>query len=155
MPDLQRASAIDWLHAVEPEFCRRLTNPVRRIEDLAGVRPLLVELGAALDQLSVRNAGEVSLTLGQAEVAADFREVLVQLGPARFLRLLTWCDSAEVARDGDLLEALLADNRTEAGRQLRATLSELHRQSLLTRIFHPDRLALLLQAVISSQKDTL
>ena len=64
-------------------------------------------------------------------------------------------DLAEEAPDGDLLDALLGDDRTDAGRLLRATLGELHRQSLLTRIFHPDRLALLLQAVVSSQKEAL
>lgn len=152
MPDLQRASATDWLHAVEPEFSRRLTAPVRPIEDVAAVHPLLVALGIALDQhLSQHGDGLGPKLLDGITLV---QEVLAQLGPARMLRLLAWFETADLPRGEELIDALLHDDRSEAGRHLRATLGELQRQSLLARIFHPDRLALL-QSVVSSQKDAL
>lgn len=152
MPDLQRASAIDWLYTVEPAFSRRLTAPVRPIEDVAAVHPLLVTLGTALDQqLGQWPEGLVPKLL---EGSSLLQDVLAQLGPARLLRLLAWFETAGLPRGEELIDALLRDERSEAGRHLRATLGELQRQSLLARIFHPDRLALL-QSVVSSQKDAL
>ena len=152
MPNLQRQSSIAWLHAIEPEFSRRVGQPVRAIEDLAEVHPRLVDLGTSLDELTSAEPSEIETRLLADDTVRHLREVLAQLGPARLLRVLAWIETAP-PRGEEILDALVQDDRTDAGHALRGILRELQRQALLARIFHPDRLALL-QAVTTTQKGT-
>jgi len=151
MPDLERQSSIAWLHAVEPEVSSRLGVPVRPIEDLPEIRPLLVALGRALDQPDAHIPGGLAIGLATGDTVEILREVLAQLGPARLLRVLAWLDTAPLAQGEEVLNALVQDNHSEAGRAIQGILHALHRQALLARIFHPDRLAML-QAATASQK---
>jgi len=152
MPDLHRSSAIAWLSAVEPGFDGRLTAPMRPIEDLAAIHPLLVELGEALDHVRARQPDQLVPMLLDETTVSTLREVLAQLGPARMLRLIAWFEDGDLSESERLFDALVRDDLSAAGQLLRNMLRELHRQALLARIFSLERLALL-QAITSSQKE--
>ena len=137
MPDLERQAVLDWLRLAEPATTSLGAGLVRPIEVAETVEPLLVGLGPQLDSYS---APPSAVSLLAAGGLAPLREVLAQLGIARLLRLLTWLDAAGTTPESGLPDALLRDDSTEAGLALRATLATLHRQTLLDRLFAPERL---------------
>ena len=137
MPDLERHAVLDWLRLAEPATTALGTGLVRPIEVTEAVEPLLVGLGQRLDSYPDPSSAASLLAAGDL---APLREVLAQLGIARLLRLLTWLDAAGTTPEGGLPDALLRDDSTEAGLALRATLATLHRQTLLDRLFAPERL---------------
>ena len=103
-------------------------------------------LAAALDDAAVRDPTWLSSTLRGEPVRTELRTVLAQLDPARLLPILHRLATADLPNQREVLEALLAADPSGSGQALGATLQALHRQELLARIFHPDRVQALRRA---------
>jgi hypothetical protein len=100
-------------------------------------------LGQQLDRSD--RSGDWELGPNERQSGEDLREILMQLGVARLLRLLTWL-SGESGSDGAKLLTGLFDGAFGAPDILRGTVRALHRQALLARIFDDKRLDALLAA---------
>ena len=96
-------------------------------------------LAAMLDDAAVRDPVRLSSTLRGEPVRTELRTILAQLDPARLLPVLHRLASADLPNQREVLEALLAAGPSGSGQALGATLQALHRQELLARIFHPER----------------
>ena len=103
-------------------------------------------LAAVLDDAVVRDPARLSSTLRGEPVRTELRTVLAQLDPARLLPILHRLAMTSLPNQREVLEALLAADPSGSGQALGATLQALHRQALLTRIFHPDRVHALRRA---------
>lgn len=103
-------------------------------------------LAAVLDDAVVRDPTLLSSTLRSEPVRTELRTVLAQLDLARLLPILHRLATADLPNRREVLEALLAADPSGSGQALGATLQALHRQALLARIFHPDRVQALRRA---------
>ncbi|USQ74273.1 hypothetical protein NF552_24155 (plasmid) [Roseomonas mucosa] len=151
MPDLSKATVTSWLQDREPLVAARWKGAVRPVEEEPEVRASLAELGDTLDQSFNYDADELSVALREEPVQDNFRRVLVQLGPARLLRLLHWLSFSGLPGGGQVLGGLLRDDPSGSGQALRGFVEELHRQELLARIFSRGRLQALLAACQGQQ----
>ena len=137
MPDLDRVPVLDWVSACAPEVTTWCPAPVRSIEEDREILAALVDLGHALD--IPRQLFE------HGNAAGDLHAVLLQLGPARLLRLLGWLGNEGDEERAAVLAALLGGVHGDAV-HLKAIFQALHRRELLGRIFDETRLQLLLAA---------
>lgn len=103
-------------------------------------------LAAVLDDAAVHDPVRLSSTLRGEPVRTELRTVLAQLEPARLLPILHRLATASLPNQREVLEALLAAGPSGSGQALGATLQALHRQALLARIFHPERVQALRRA---------
>ena len=119
--------------------------PASAMED-AIQRNVRDRLAAVLDDAVVRDPARLSSTLRGEPVRTELRTVLAQLDPARLLPILHRLATANLPDQREVLEALLAADPSGSGQVLGTTLQALHRQALLARIFHPDRVQALRHA---------
>lgn len=119
--------------------------PPPGMED-ATQRTVSDRLAAVLDDAGGRDPARLSSTLRGDPVRTELRIILAQLDPARLLPILHWLATASLPNQREVLEALLAADPSGSGQALGATLQALHRQALLARIFHPDRVQALRHA---------
>ena len=103
-------------------------------------------LAAVLDDAVVCDPARLSSTLRSEPVRTELRTVLAQLDLARLLPILHRLATADLPNQREVLEALLVADPSGSGQALRARLQALHRQALLARIFHPDRVQALRRA---------
>jgi len=99
-------------------------------------------LGAALDC----DPAAVSAALRSEPVRAELQAVLAQLEPARLVPVLHRLATGDPSNRREVLEALLAPDPSGSGQVLHRTLQALHRQALLARLFHADRVQALRSA---------
>lgn len=151
MPALETASVLDWLTACEPASARAPITSIRPIEEDDDSHDGLAALGAALDRFDGAQ-GTLSDCLASREPGQDLHAVLIQLGAARFLRLMRWL-SDEAGPDGERVLKALLDGTYGAADPVRAILQALHRQALLARIFDEARLRILLVAAKDAQQE--
>lgn len=131
MPSMERESA--------------LPRPPPAIEDAAWCGAM-GRLGTVLDDALARDPVRLSATLRSDPVRAELQAILAQFDPARLLPALRRLTTTVLPDRHEVLEALLAAGPSGSGQALRATLQALHRQELLARIFHPDRVQALRHA---------
>jgi hypothetical protein len=110
-------------------------------------------MGDALDRSLNKDANQLSTILQDEPTQSGLRRVLVQLGPARLLRLLHWLSAAGLPDAEKVVGGLLQDDPTGIGQMLRSTIQELHKQELLARLFSRGRLATLLAACQGQQPE--
>lgn len=103
-------------------------------------------LGFVLDDALDRNPASLSAALRSNPIRAELQAILIQLDPARLPTVLHRLATAGLPAWREVLEALLAADPSASGQALRATLQTLHRQELLARIFHLDRVQALRRA---------
>lgn len=87
-----------------------------------------------------------SAALCSEPVRAEMQAILAQLDPVRLLAVLHSMATGYPSNGREMLEALLAPDRSGSGQMLHGTLQALHRQALLARIFHTDRVEALRSA---------
>lgn len=150
MPDLDRPPVLDWVAACAPELIAWCSEPVRAIEDEEGVRLALVALGQVFDLPALQDDG-LRAVIGAGDAGRDLHAVLLQLGPARLMRLLRWLGAEGGPERAGILEDLL-DGTHGSAQGLRTALAALHRRELLDRIFDEDRLQLLLAATNAARE---
>ena len=119
--------------------------PAPTMED-AIQRAVRARRAAVLDDAVVRDPARLSSALRGEPVRTELRTVLAQLDPARLLPILHRLATTSLPNQREVLEALLAADPSGSGQALGATLQALHRQELLARIFHPDRVQALRRA---------
>ena len=153
MPDLSKAAVTSWLHGQDSAVSNLWGDPIRPIEDEADVRSALGEMGDALDRSLNRDANQLSTILQDEPTQSGLRRVLVQLGPARLLRLLHWLSAAGLPDAEKVVGGLLQEDPTGIGQMLRSTIQELHKQELLARLFSRGRLETLLAACQGQQPE--
>jgi hypothetical protein len=153
MPDLTKSTVIAWLEQREPSVAILAGGAVRPLEDDAEVRTALGKLGHALDASLNRDASVLSGQLCEPSIQTGLRDVLVQLGPARLLRVLHWLTFSGLPAGEKVVAGLLEDEPSGTGAKLRAAVQHLHRQALLARIFSKDRLRILLNACQGQQPE--
>jgi len=143
MPQLDKAAVTEWLTACEPSVTTGWLALLRPIEDDDPANDAMAELGRQMD----RTSQTVPWPLGpnERQGAEDLREILMQLGVARLLRLLKWL-SSEAGPDGAKLLAGLFEGSFGSPDILRGTVQAMLRQALLARIFDDNRLEALLAA---------
>lgn len=144
MPELDRTPVLDWVHACQPGLLAWTAEPVRAIEDDEDVRLTLVELGRSLDAPAFEGDGLVAAMSG-TDAPRDLRTVLLQIGPARLLRLVCWL-AAEGSPERTRVLHLLFDGTHPDAAALRSALDVLNKRELLARIFSEERLRQLLAA---------
>ncbi len=103
-------------------------------------------LGAVLDDALARSPESLSAALRSNPIRAELQALLIQLDPTRLLAVLHRLTMVDLPARREVLEALLAADPSGSGQALRATLQALHRQELLARIFHLDRVQALRRA---------
>ena len=103
-------------------------------------------LGAVLDDALARSPESLSAALRSNPIRAELQAILIQLDPTRLLAVLHRLAMVDLPARREVLETLLAPNPSGSGQALRATLQALHRQELLARIFHLDRVQALRRA---------
>ena len=103
-------------------------------------------LGFVLDDALARSPESLSVVLRSTPIKAELQAILIQLDPARLLAVLHKLATIDLPARREVLETLLAPNPSGSGQALRATLQALHRQELLARIFHLDRVQALRRA---------
>lgn len=101
---------------------------------------------ALLNAASRCNPAAVSAGLCSEPVRAELQAILVQLAPAQLLEILHNVATGYPSNGREVLEALLAPDPSGLGQMLHGTLQALHRQALLARIFHTDRVQALRSA---------
>ena len=151
MPDLSKPTVLKWLGDQDTGIASLWGGPTRPIEDDADVRSALGEMGAELDRSLNRDASKLSAALLERLTVGSLRRILVQLGPARLLRVLHWLSAAGLPEAEKVLGGLLQDEPTGVGRMLREAIQEMHRQELLARLFSRGRLEALLAACQGQQ----
>lgn len=135
MPDLTAAATEGWFREHEPDSAQAGLQPFRPNEDNRGVADALAAFGDALGRALTNHPTVVCDFLGR-DGAASFQTLLLQLGPARALRILTAVADAS-PHGGPTVSAL----RPDAGSApVALALAEVNRRSLLARIFAEDRL---------------
>jgi len=122
-----------------------LPRPTSTMEDAAR-RGAIGRLGHVLDDALARAPVRLSATLRSDPVRTELQTILTQFDPARLLPVLHRLATAGLPDQHEVLEALLAADPSGSGHALRATLQAQHRQELLARIFHPDRVQALRHA---------
>lgn len=140
MPDLSPDAARAWFVDHVPGLDHLADRLVTPIERDPAVAKSLVELGAALEQALGREGGVVAL--GREPAALLLRQILEQLGPMRLVRILSWLVETPDGRSIAVQMLGSGDDPSE----LRATLHELNKQAVLSRIFAPERIDTLLRA---------
>ena len=103
-------------------------------------------LGFVLDDMLARSPESLSAVLCSNPIRAELQAILIQLDPARLLAVLHKLATVGLPARREVLEALLAADPSGSGQALRATLQALHRQELLARVFHLDRVQALRRA---------
>jgi len=88
----------------------------------------------------------VSAALRSEPVRAELQAVLAQLDPARLVPVLHSLAVGDPSNRREVLEALLAPDPSGSGQVLHRMLQALHRQALLARLFHTDRVQALRSA---------
>ena len=146
MLSLDRDAVLDWADANASGLTARCEQPIRPIEEGQEVQSALVALGRALQ----------TSTSGQATLettTAAMRSSLVQLGPARLMRLLRWFGVEGGSVPSTFINGLLEDSHPDA-RSLREAVAALNRHELLSRIFDEKRIGQLLSAITAATKET-
>jgi len=119
--------------------------PLPAMEDAARCGAM-DRLGIVLDDALARDPVRLSATLRGDPVRAELQVILAQFDPARLLPVLHRLATTGLPEQHEVLDALLAAGPSGSGQALRATLQALHRQEMLARIFHPDRVQALRHA---------
>ena len=149
MPDLARDAVMDWITVQVPNLPAFCPAPIRAVEDEPDIHAALQALGRACDHEAL-SGRPLADCLGGGTPAEDLSAVLLQLGPARLLRLLDWLGASADAERAAILRALL-NGQTDAARALWTAVAALHRHELLARMFRDDRLAKLLAATTTAR----
>lgn len=103
-------------------------------------------LAAVLDDALASDPESLSAALRSDPIRAELQMVLTQFDSARLLAVLHRLATADLPDRREVLGALLAADPSGSGQALRTKLQALHRQELLARIFHPDRVQTLRRA---------
>lgn len=122
-----------------------LPRPTSAMEDAVRCGAM-GRLGTVLDDALTRDPVRLSATLRSDPVRSELQAILTQFDPARLPPVLHRLATTALPDRHEVLEALLAADPSGSGPALRATLQALHRQDLLARIFHPDRVQALRHA---------
>jgi hypothetical protein len=144
MPDLSADVVAAWLYEKEPVIAAELRASVPSADEHESVLPAVLGLGKAIDDALANDPDNLRIRLRDTVVLAKARTALAQIGLGRRLRLLHWL--SEIPDFGDLPTALLGTDTSEAAQFLRAEIRNLHRRTLLDRMFSPERIAALLDA---------
>lgn len=140
MPDLSPDAARAWFADHVPGLDHLADRLEMSIERHPAVATGLVELGAALERALGQEGG--MMALGREPAALLFRQILEQLGPMRFVRILSWL--VETPDGRSIATQMLGSGDDPSG--IRAPLHELNKQAMLSRIFAPERIDALLRA---------
>jgi hypothetical protein len=144
MPDLEQQTVTEWLTGFcRPAAARDWPPAIRPIEIEAAQQ--LAALGIALDRAAERDLPGLSAALRQIPLRDDLHAILAQLGAARLLRLLHWLSETNTPECHAVFAALVAGDGA-SGRALRAALNAAIRQTVLHRMFAPERVAALEEA---------
>ena len=157
MPDLSADAAGQWLKHRIPDWPERQGTVVPFADGDPDTSAVLEELGNVLDQSATRNARGVAGILATDPGQQYTRTILAHAGLPRRIRLVEWISSG--LPDGmDVLQKIIRpaeghqDTDDGEAAAITASISELHRQGLLARIFHPNRLDALLAACAVPQE---
>lgn len=149
MPDLSADAVAAWLYEKEPAIAIHLSTSVPSREEHETVLPAVLQLGQIVDDALARAPDSFRERLRDTSVLINTRTTLAQIGQGRRLRLLHWL--AEIPDFGDLPNVLLGTDNSEAAQFLRAEIRNLHRRSVLERMFSPERIAALLEACTAAR----
>lgn len=155
MPDLSADAAGQWLKHRIPDWPERQGKVVPFADGDPDTGAVLEELGNVLDQSATRNARGVAGILASDPGQQHTRTILAYASLPRRIRLVEWISSG--LPDGmDVLQKVIhpAEGHADDGEAaaITASIAELHRQGLLARIFHPNRLDALLAACAALQE---
>jgi hypothetical protein len=149
MPDLSADAVAVWLSETEPAIASEIASRTPSGEEDEAVFPAMLRFGQVLDEARARAPGALRERLRDPAVLVNIRTALSQLGQGRRLRLLTWLD--DLPDSAGLFRDLLGTDESAATQFLRAELRNLHRRTLLDRMFSPERIAALLAACSAAQ----
>lgn len=131
------------MHSMDTDPGPPLSPPA--MED-AAQHAVMDRFAAVLDDALARNPESLATALRSDPIRTELQALLTRLDPARLLFVLHRLATAGLPDQRQMLEALLAADPSGSGQALRARLQALHRQALLARIFHPDRVQALRRA---------
>ena len=146
MPDLETAAVRDWLREHETAALGALDGSTRPAGETEEVSSALRRCGTALDK-TLAAGGEALATLLCSEPGRDeLRQIMAQLGVGPAIRLFWWIAKEDIPDPDAVISGLCTADPTGSGQFLHATLAEAVRPVLLSRLFAPERLAVLLTA---------
>ncbi len=119
---------------------RPLSAGTASLHDAAG------RIAAMLDYAQTYDPASFSSALRSEPVRTELQAILAQLDPALLLPVLHRLATSGLPDQREMMEALLASDPSGSGQVVRDTLLALHRQTLLARVFHPDRVQTLRRA---------
>jgi hypothetical protein len=154
MPDLSTAAVGSWFAQAAPRLDHLDAYAVRPIEAHECVADALVRLGTALDQARQHDPMALNTILSAAPTLANLRAILAQLGVHRMARLMAWLGESP-GGDAVIRHLLAPADPTGNAQILGTTLDEIERQTLLARLFGPDRLAALRAACDAEFAETV
>ena len=101
---------------------------------------------AMLDFAKACNPASLSSALRSEPVRTGLKAILAQLDPARLVPVVHRLAISGLPDRHAMMEALLAADPSGSDQVVRAMLDASHRQSVIARIFHPDRVQALRSA---------
>ena len=150
MPDLSRDAIQRWFEQNGLDAIQVGAEASNHCDEHAEVLPRVLRLGAAFDGAGAADAGQLATMLAAPSGVAKLGPILAHLSAARRLRLVHWLHEADNADAPRIVAGLIGQNDSDAGAALRSWFLDLQRRELLTRLFMPERVEVLLAACRSA-----